>query len=211
MKKILSGIGIILFVIVGLIVSFSIQSYRRTRYTTVLQRGETDYLSYVQERDQFLMSLMESENITFMPVFYDENKKDSFNIRYANQPILCMYFSEISCNSCVEDVVKTIDQYRDSLNLNIVYLANYRRNRDVHIFRRINNLSSEIYNINSLNLPIEKMHRPFVFIVDQQQQIRSLFVPSKEYMDSFHQYLSWIKRRYDQPAGNPFETGKFRE
>jgi len=42
MKKILSGIGIILFVIVGLIVSFSIQSYRRTHYTTVLQRGETE-------------------------------------------------------------------------------------------------------------------------------------------------------------------------
>jgi hypothetical protein len=55
------------------------------------------------------------------------------------------------------------------------------------------------------------MHRPFVFIVDQQQQIRSLFVPSKEYMNSFHQYLSLIKRRYDQPAGTPLETEKFRE
>jgi hypothetical protein len=66
----------------------------------------------------------------------------------------------------------------------------------MQIFRRINQIKSELYNISSSNIPIANVHVPFLFIINSDRDVCSVFIPNKENVKSIKSYLSIIRKKY---------------
>ena len=100
-------------------------------------------------------------------------------------------FSDINCTTCINQEVENIKAFSDSLGTEkIVLLANYRNERALIIFKRMNNLQNEIYNLNfeQLGLPIENYNLPYYFIANNSGITEHVFIPEKERSDLSAKY-----------------------
>jgi hypothetical protein len=152
----------------------------------------------IHNKDLQYITALSTEGKLFHPTMVDViNQNGIEQATHGVSSKLIFYYSELNCNSCVEIIIKEIENFRDSIGSdNIVYLSDYKRIRDMQIFKRINHISSEIYNISSLNIPLEKMHVPLLFVLDNDKRIRSVFIPNKEDIKTIKLYLSTIKMKH---------------
>ncbi|MDR9418794.1 hypothetical protein [Gracilimonas sp.] len=109
-------------------------------------------------------------------------------------------FSDINCTTCINQEVKNIKLFSDSVGVDrIVLLANYRNERALTIFKRMNGLKNKIYNLDSstLGLPIENYNLPFYFIANESGIAKHVFVPEKERADLSRKYYQSMISKMD--------------
>jgi hypothetical protein len=92
-----------------------------------------------------------------------------------DQPKVIIDFSSISCSSCGEETFKEAvnltKKLEDRLGAdNVILIANYKNYTDLDVFKRINSISSQIYNKNyqKMGLPVEQVDSPFVFLLNSE-------------------------------------------
>ena len=109
--------------------------------------------------------------------------------------------SELKRSVCVDGQIKLIKPLVKELGReNIILLSTYRNHRSGIIFKRINNLDVEIYNLGdqNLGLPPEHSNAPFVFITDSTLTARLVFVPAKEIPALSEEYYKVLRIRFKE-------------
>ena len=106
-------------------------------------------------------------------------------------------YSEMHCKSCVDDQVKFLKILSQKISSeNIIILANYRHRKDLTIFKRMNQLSDiNIYQVDSLNITIEDLGVPYVFILENMR-VQSIFIPDNEFPELSENYYDIILSRF---------------
>lgn len=108
-----------------------------------------------------------------------------------SRPRLVMRFSDINCNTCVEQEMKNLRNFfPPPKSDNIMILATYRSVADLLKFKRINAIDFELYAISANQLPLagEQISAPYMFVIDKSFQVKFPFVPSKEFPDCSQSY-----------------------
>ncbi|MDR0507648.1 MAG: hypothetical protein LBH32_12665 [Dysgonamonadaceae bacterium] len=128
------------------------------------------------------------------------NYSDSLNLDLHNVlqqlPKLVFFHSELNCNSCVEQDFPLFNKIQKTIENNLLFFASYKNNRDLIIFKRINNIQSNIYNVSSVGLPVEELNMPFCFVINQDFRAESVFIPIKEDSLLLKRYLEIIANKY---------------
>jgi DNA-binding sugar fermentation-stimulating protein len=92
---------------------------------------------------------------------------------------------------------KLVDWVDSTEKDNIIFLGTHRSNR---VFRQIiancgiQNLN--VYNISSLEIPVEQIGFPYYFMLDSACRISNVFIPDKVVPLLCDSYLMNIKERY---------------
>lgn len=83
---------------------------------------------------------------------------------------------------------------------NVLIFSSYTNRRNANIFRGINNVSNEIYNLREaeLGLPPERANLPVIFFSDSTLIARMVFVPTKEISSLSESYYSAVRFRFTQ-------------
>ena len=105
------------------------------------------------------------------------NKKEKFVYKFSLQ----------NCFSCINHELLLIKKFNNILNdKNSLIVIDSCSIRDLNLFKKFNNLESlPIYRMaketNDINLILKKEEIPFVFFINNQMQVKDLFIPMKEY------------------------------
>ena len=76
---------------------------------------------------------------------------------FDNNPKLVLRISEINCMTCIDSSLKYIEKYKNIIgHQNIIVLASYKRQQDVHTFKRISQVSLEIFNTGDITRSEER-------------------------------------------------------
>lgn len=112
-------------------------------------------------------------------------------------PKFVFYHTEIDCNSCIEESISVINEYKSEIGEeNILYLSSYERESDMHIFKRINKITSPIFNTRNYKLFHKRANAPVCFVIDKNGCSNCVFFSSTENTFLLHKYMSHITKKY---------------
>lgn len=112
---------------------------------------------------------------------------------------LILRYSQINCNTCVEEQLKILNTYKDSIGINnILLFADYRNINDLKKFYRINKTGIRVYKLDEqLNGIIKDIGVPYFFVFEKESnRIISTYIPQKNYSNITTLYLNSIKMKY---------------
>lgn len=140
--------------------------------------------------------ILKNEGCKLSPdiIIYDINRKEHnlSKILNKNKKIIIKY-SELNCNTCIDSLFSCINNHLNEQEKQyITILATYHNRNDLLTFKRINNLNYPIYGIDSLDIPLENLNEPFIFILNDDYTISHLFIPHKERLQDTRRYFDII-------------------
>lgn len=109
---------------------------------------------------------------------------------------LVVRYSAFSCSDCVSFVNKNILE-KVGRKDNILLMLSDIPIRDLHIIKKQLGLL-DVYQIDSLPLPIDGEQIPYFFILDDNYLSTSFFIPRKEMPEQTVRYLEFVKERMGQ-------------
>lgn len=120
-------------------------------------------------------------------------------------------YSFLHCRPCVDSVIVYLSDFlkENEKNVEVILLATYSQPRDLRTFKRSNQFFTQVYNIESLNLPAEELGVPYLFLLDENLTVVDLFIPRKEMPYLLKRYLKKISSGFTaQKAGKEMECRK---
>jgi hypothetical protein len=206
MKKnivlILSGtLVILLFVTIYLVVSLKKTVKEKEEY--IKSNSDSQFymnVNYKILEDQTIQYNNEATVISENIILEDEKgKKIPLKGIYKNKTILVLRYSELNCQECVNKQVKALKDFAKEVGEdNILLIASYRERRNLYLFKRMNQIHFNVYNIkeDGLGMNLEKLSIPYFFVLDHNNIASLVFIPTKEFESLLKSYLSVIKNRY---------------
>jgi len=127
--------------------------------------------------------------------------KDTIELKdfLSNTPILFLRFTEFSCSVCVEQTLNIIKGMpRVFLQGKFVIIASDSNIRNLLSFMKSNHLEFPVFVVedNVLPVPLEKLHFPYLFILDQSAKSTNIFYPLTSYPELTNQYLEVIYKKF---------------
>jgi hypothetical protein len=198
MKSILSVLVSILFVVLVILV--------------ILLNNEIEKTSRLSSENEQLAN--EKENMLAVKVFREEEilfngkefskeasltdgKGNSIELsEIMNNNKLVLYFSENSCNMCVDMEITRLNEKADLIvSDNTIILISATSKRYVAQYKHNNKLKFPVYEIQSKKKDFPAF--PFYFIIDKEsKRINSSFFPSKYTPDETDKYLNKMTEDY---------------
>lgn len=108
-------------------------------------------------------------------------------------------FSELNCQTCINEQVRLLVSYSDSIHANnVILLTTFQNIEYMKRFRKITKLKMDIYNLSpSLNRELIDIGIPYFVILDNaSSRINNAFVTSGNDEEQTYMYLNHIKRAY---------------
>lgn len=127
------------------------------------------------------------------------------------KPTLLFIIPEVNCESCIDRGIEKLKDFLSQIdNKKAIVLASYKNFRDFYAFSRVANLNCEIYNFKqgSLNLPADKLIKPYFFVVKPNLRIEKLFVPIKSFNHPIDNYFEIIKANFKSERLKCYKKGK---
>lgn len=133
--------------------------------------------------------------------------KDGDSIRFSEmdreENTLVLRYSALCCSSCVESILSKMRDFEKQYpNIDILLLTTYRVAAEKDSFKRICKLFPKVYNVFSLQIPLDDEIIPYLFILDKDMRIVDTFIPHWELPELTNRYfekvamnLSNIKRK----------------
>ena len=91
--------------------------------------------------------------------------------------------------------VKCIKEFINTLKIDqFALFAYYQEDRNLGLFKRLNQLQIKIYNIENLGINIENLDSPYFFVLNQDCKIEHVFIPNKTYIELTTSYLKFISK-----------------
>lgn len=144
-------------------------------------------LSAIYPNNLYVQYRMEGKRIPDSVFISDLSGKTMSLKSVVKRPKLIMRFSDINCNTCVEQELENLRKFFPAPHnsMNIMILATYRNIADLLKFKRINAIDYELFAIdkNQLELSGEANSTPYMFILDSSLRVSFPFVPTKEFPD----------------------------
>lgn len=116
--------------------------------------------------------------------------------------VLC--YSELNCNMCIDSLVHEFANLSSEFGPDrFLIFAKYHNPRDLTVFKRLNEISFDAYNvdIDELNLPSAKLDKPFIIVSDSSLMVSEVFIPNKSYPELHKEYFRSLKRRIQTSGG----------
>ncbi|QIA06555.1 hypothetical protein [Draconibacterium halophilum] len=112
-----------------------------------------------------------------------------------DKPSIVYRFSGRACNICIDFVFKELVKIFPDFdqNNNIIVLCNDTNPRIKESY-----FGKQLYSVkdSSFNLVIEHFEIPFIFILDNEQRCKHLFIPDYAFPERTDTYLETIKQKY---------------
>lgn len=127
-------------------------------------------------------------------VIRDENGNDINIDRIAvNKPILIFRFSKIDCSKCVIEQIDLIKELIQNKEIDYIMICDYRNQRDLGLFKRINAINSVVYDSEKL---LEGEERTPYFFIYYKGIVCDVFFPDDDFKDLTINYLNSIAHKY---------------
>jgi hypothetical protein len=170
-------IKIVFFYVVILCISLITFFLFNIRLTT-----KNEEISHLQrEYQQCILKNLQNDN-QFLDKELVLKKNDGsscFLDSLIDEPKLIFRYTSLNCNSCVDKQLTLLNRYTNIIRDRILILTYYENLRDLYLFKRLNSLEFETFNIESLNIPFEELQFPYFFVIDENLNISDSFLPLK--------------------------------
>lgn len=147
-------------------------------------------------KEQVLKSVF-AEKIFWADTITVYSTTNSLSIKelIGNENKLVLWFSELSCRSCVDTHYQTLV---DNLNFeNFILLTSSESTSVISPFKRVNEISKEVYSTQfdffSGNMALNS---PCYFIIGKNLEMRDIFYPEKDNLELTESYLDAIASKY---------------
>ncbi|GHV19880.1 hypothetical protein FACS1894174_00650 [Bacteroidia bacterium] len=135
---------------------------------------------------EYLFSKIETDTI-------NSELKEHLN----NLPKFIFYYSEIDCNSCVEDFVSIINEFKDKISEeNMIYFSSYKNKDDMYMFKRINKIHVPIFNLRGHEIFQKRLNVPFCFVIDKNGYSDCIYFPAKDNINVIRKYMNHIIKKH---------------
>jgi hypothetical protein len=195
----------LLLIINGLLLA-RVRSINNQRKKLIIQQSTFhDIISnkqHIIETKDWLQFESENDEISSSIEVIDENKnKIQLKEMLSKQPKLVFRYSELNCQQCVDTVFKRLKQLAEEVGKEkILILSSYSNHRDLLLFKRINQIDLEVYNLNEtkLDISVEEVNIPYMFLLDNDFRAKFVFIPEKTMPQLTDNYLLLIKNKMRQ-------------
>ncbi len=150
-------------------------------------------------KEQVLKSVF-AEKIVWADSINVYSATDSFSIKELidNENKLVLWFSELSCRSCVDAQYQILVENSDNIKFeNIVLLTSSKSTKIISPFKRINEISKEVFSTKfdfySGNMTLNS---PCYFIMGKNLEMIDIFYPEKDNLELTESYFEVIKSKY---------------
>lgn len=107
--------------------------------------------------------------------------------------ILVIRYSQMNCQTCVDDQLKVLKQILpENILENIVLLAKYNSTKNMYQFKRLNQIKAPIFKLDEDITPIDNLNIPYFFCVNKEGIIGKVFIPSKVNPEFTKEYLKQV-------------------
>ena len=115
----------------------------------------------------------------------------------SEQPLLVFRYSEIHCNSCVDQVVQQMNRLWQDGKRNMALIASYDEYQHFTSFVRANKLQMPTYLLQEEEAKgvFDSEIPPYLFLLDQSLAVKYPFVPIKEMDESIQMYMDFIQHK----------------
>lgn len=203
-KYILCGLGVLIALI-----SIFVIVYVRTEHKIELLQKENEVLSGIvhDEKNQNLSSkiaMLQADQLSMVSSSGEKISKDILlcddegneiilgDISQGRRKFIFRY-SYLNCNVCVDALIPMIKTLAQEIgDDNVIFIATYKNERNLHVFKRINQIRSQIYNIESLPIILDDINTPYCFVLEKDDTISHVFIPRKEMIDHAQDYFNVI-------------------
>jgi len=134
-----------------------------------------------------------SKNISDTTLIIDKNnKKINIKALITSSPKLIFRYSVANCRDCINRIIKLIKKENNlGINQNLIGMGDYVN---------VNTLKGEvevffpIYLVNYLPIEAEQLKTPYFFMLDENLEIKNLFIPDENDEEMTEIYLKEIQR-----------------
>lgn len=111
---------------------------------------------------------------------------------------IILRFSDVNCQTCIDEQVKLLMSFADSVQNNIVLLTTFQSLKYMKRFKKIANLKMDIYNLSkSLGNKLIDVGIPYFVILDNiSSRLTNVFITSNKSKEQTCMYFDYIKRNY---------------
>lgn len=110
-----------------------------------------------------------------------------------DKPILIFRFSKVDCSKCVIEQIDIIKELIKTRNIDYMMVCDYNNQRNLGLFKRINEINNKVYDCEKLLEGEEKT--PFFFIY-HKGYVSNVFFPDDDFADLTKSYLNSISKKY---------------
>lgn len=106
---------------------------------------------------------------------------------------LILRYSMSNCTDCIKyilDVMKNNTHLLNAVDVNI--FGNFQYARDAYVYKKVNNLSFNVYCVKDSILPLDEINTPYLFLLNKDHKVSHVFIPRKEMHQSILNYLNVI-------------------
>ncbi|MCX6149235.1 MAG: redoxin domain-containing protein [Ignavibacteriales bacterium] len=163
---------------------------------------KTDRKSLTDEFKNFYEFQLRAESKSIpqeMAIFNDKSQIITLSNLIGNSPKIILKYSELGCSVCIDKQIENLKKVSQKIgNQNIIILASYRQKKNLILFKRLNKLNFEIYNMKEqeFGLVPEQYHLPYFFIIDSTMQMKYIFIPSKDLPELSEVYFRYIIEKF---------------
>jgi hypothetical protein len=114
-----------------------------------------------------------------------------------NAPILVYRFSEAQCSDCVEQQFKLFRSEKHNIPQNIILWGSYSNVRKIKIIKNTFDVDFKSYNVDKIDISLDKFLNPFFFIITPDLTCHSFFTAIKENPAMTMLYLTTMKTKLE--------------
>ncbi len=197
----------IITILVIILITFNITLLINSlKYKKLVFQYKQELASVIETNDIIDQILINRELITIrniglqinikQKITDEKGNKISITELLNNSPKIIFRYSGLNCQLCIEEEIKILRKYINDIGFdNILFFSTYNSTRDLFLFKRINQLQNfRIYNLKEekLNIPIDSINIPYVFLVSSSGHIDILHIPEKtksEFSEQFYKVI----------------------
>ncbi|GAB1405450.1 hypothetical protein MASR1M74_26310 [Lentimicrobium sp.] len=112
-----------------------------------------------------------------------------------SKPVLVLRYSELNCQSCVDDMLTEIKEDAIFNATNTLLLAYYREPAYLYQFKRMNRLELPVFSIQNTGLPPDTLNLPYFFLINSKLQINNVYIPEEGDTEAMAAYLAFAAKR----------------
>lgn len=117
-----------------------------------------------------------------------------------NENKLILRYSELNCQTCIDEQIKNLNIYADSIGVDrILLFTNYETDVYMRRFKKLNKIKFAIYNMKAdANKLLKDIGLPYMFVLspNKKMRVQYMYIPQKEIPILTSSYLNMVKGKF---------------
>lgn len=160
-----------------------------------------DVVSGNQNGNYAIRSLTEAVTMGYktegLPIFLKNNHDSLFLLTLIHDRVLILRISDTNCEACTTEALSDLLEYSSSIVALKVVLANFSNSRSIDVLK-ISYPNLIILNEASIDLPIERINTPYLFLTNRSMLTDMVFVHQKEFPEKTKGYFEALQARLNR-------------